>query len=114
MPKNIKIVDYMEKTGLDKFCNQGNGKGSIHYSVDAHLNVLPCYKMTVVNRRPIGSHLVYDLSITEPYSNFIAEGIVTHNCNKLPRMKYADKATWNRARVLPYESTFCHSVQMSF
>uniref|UniRef100_A0A6C0EK03 SF3 helicase domain-containing protein n=1 Tax=viral metagenome TaxID=1070528 RepID=A0A6C0EK03_9ZZZZ len=28
-------------------------------------------------------------------------------CNKLPRMKYADKAVWNRARVLPFESTFC-------
>ena len=28
-------------------------------------------------------------------------------CNKLPRMKYADKAVWNRVRVLPFESTFC-------
>lgn len=28
-------------------------------------------------------------------------------CNKLPRMKYADKATWNRVRVIPFESTFC-------
>ena len=28
-------------------------------------------------------------------------------CNKLPRMKYADKATWNRIRVIPFESTFC-------
>jgi P4 family phage/plasmid primase-like protien len=28
-------------------------------------------------------------------------------CNKLPRMKLADKAVWNRARVLPFESTFC-------
>lgn len=28
-------------------------------------------------------------------------------CNKLPRVKGADKAFWNRARVLPFESTFC-------
>ena len=28
-------------------------------------------------------------------------------CNKLPKMKYADKATWNRIRVIPFESTFC-------
>ena len=26
--------------------------------------------------------------------------------NKLPTMKYADKATWNRIRVIPFESTF--------
>lgn len=28
-------------------------------------------------------------------------------CNKLPRMKSADKAVWNRVRVIPFESTFC-------
>lgn len=28
-------------------------------------------------------------------------------CNKLPRMKYSDKATWDRVRVIPFESTFC-------
>lgn len=28
-------------------------------------------------------------------------------CNSLPRMKYADKATWNRVKVIPFESTFC-------
>ena len=27
-------------------------------------------------------------------------------CNKLPKMKYSDKATWNRIRVIPFESTF--------
>ena len=28
-------------------------------------------------------------------------------CNKLPRLKYSDKAVWNRIRVIPFESTFC-------
>lgn len=28
-------------------------------------------------------------------------------CNRLPRMKAADKAVWNRVRVIPFESTFC-------
>ncbi len=28
-------------------------------------------------------------------------------CNRLPRMKSADKAVWNRVRVIPFESTFC-------
>ena len=27
-------------------------------------------------------------------------------CNKLPNLKHADKATWNRVRVIPFESTF--------
>jgi P4 family phage/plasmid primase-like protien len=27
-------------------------------------------------------------------------------CNKLPKLKYADKATWNRFRVIPFEATF--------
>ena len=27
-------------------------------------------------------------------------------CNKLPAIKDADKATWNRVRVVPFESTF--------
>jgi P4 family phage/plasmid primase-like protien len=27
--------------------------------------------------------------------------------NKLPHLKYADKAVWNRVKVIPFESTFC-------
>ena len=28
-------------------------------------------------------------------------------CNRLPILKYADQATFNRVRVIPFESTFC-------
>jgi phage/plasmid-associated DNA primase len=28
-------------------------------------------------------------------------------CNRLPKIKAADKAVWNRVRVIPFESTFC-------
>ena len=28
-------------------------------------------------------------------------------CNKLPKLKYSDPATWNRVRVLPFETKFC-------
>jgi len=31
---------------------------------------------------------------------------LTFICNKLPKLKYSDKATWNRMRVIPFESTF--------
>jgi P4 family phage/plasmid primase-like protien len=27
-------------------------------------------------------------------------------CNKLPKLRYSDKATWNRIRVIPFESVF--------
>ena len=36
---------------------------------------------------------------------------LTFICNKLPRLKYSDKATWNRLRVIPFESTFVDSSQ---
>ena len=28
-------------------------------------------------------------------------------CNKLPRIRHADRAVWNHARVIPFEATFC-------
>ena len=30
-------------------------------------------------------------------------------CNKLPKLRYSDQATWNRIRVIPFESTFVDS-----
>ena len=36
---------------------------------------------------------------------------ITFICNKLPKLKYSDKATWNRLRVIPFESTFVDSEQ---
>lgn len=34
-------------------------------------------------------------------------------CNKLPKVKNADKATWNRVRVIPFEATFVPEDQCS-
>jgi len=36
---------------------------------------------------------------------------LTFICNKLPKLKYSDKATWNRLRVIPFESTFVEHEQ---
>lgn len=107
MTPSINLEKFLDSTGLDKFLNQGKGKGQINYSVHKDEDVLPCYKMIVVAKEDAGPKPVYDIVAEEPYSNFIANGIVTHNCNKLPRIKYADKAVWNRVRVIPFESTFC-------
>jgi len=32
--------------------------------------------------------------------------MISFICNKLPKLKYSDKATWNRFRVIPFEATF--------
>ena len=86
------VHEYMNKT---KFCTQVSNS-----------TTLPCYQMPVIKITKVGKRHVYDLNIEESYSNFIANGAITHNCNKLPRMKSADKAVWSRVRVIPFESTF--------
>jgi len=37
---------------------------------------------------------------------------LTFICNKLPKLKYSDQATWNRIRVIPFESTFVDSSEI--
>jgi phage/plasmid-associated DNA primase len=108
---SVNIDKYLEETKLINFCNQNNRKDDKvvekhHYSVDKDRTTLPCYQMTVVNIENVGKKHVYDINVEEPYSNFVAEGIVTHNCNKLPRLRFNLKATWNRLRVIPFEAVF--------
>ena len=111
----VNIEEYLNSTGLVNFCNQENMRKTStrdekhHYSVEKDRESLPCYEMGVIHIENVGKKHVYDLNVEEPYSNFIAEGIVTHNCNKLPKLRYSDKAVWNRIRVIPFESTFCRS-----
>ena len=76
--------NYLRETGLIKFINN-------HNYVKRKDTNLPCYKMRVINIKHAGKKRVYDLSIEEPFSNFIAEGIVSHNCNKLPKLNKSIK-----------------------
>ena len=69
-------------------------------------NNLACFSIQVIKVTETKKQLVYDIGIDNPYNNFLAEGVITHNCNRLPRFKGADKATWNRVRVIPFEATF--------
>ena len=104
---SISIKEYLDETNLFQFCNQGlKNRKYHHYSVSADRTTLPCYNMRVISIKNVGMKHVYDINIDEPYSNFLVEGTVTHNCNKLPRIKNADKAVWNRIRVISFESTF--------
>ena len=63
------------------------------------------FEIPVVYREFVGPKKVYDLSIEEPYSNFLANDIVVHNCNTPPKVP-SDDATWNRIRILDFESEF--------
>jgi len=106
MPSFIDIKEFLEENNLFQFMNQGLGKTIKHYSVDKDMDSLPCYKMQIINIENSGMKEVFDINVDEPYSNFLAEGISTHNCNKLIKIKHADKAFWNRVKVLPFETTF--------
>lgn len=102
---SVNYEKFMQENNLLQFINiEQNGKP--HYSVDKDADSLPVSSMLVVARKNIGKCDVFDINMDPKYSNFLAEGIVTHNCNKLPKLKYSDKATWNRIRVLPFEATF--------
>jgi phage/plasmid-associated DNA primase len=64
------------------------------------------YPSLVVKVVDAGKRQVYDLTIERPYSNFIAGGLVSHNCNEPPSIPGHDDATWNRVRLLDYDSKF--------
>lgn len=94
--KNYNKTDFNTKLYLD------NTKLN-----DFYHNKSPFYKLRVINKVNVDNVHVFDINVDEPYSNFIANGIVSHNCNKLPHIKGSnDKAIWTRVRVLPFESTF--------
>lgn len=63
-------------------------------------------RLLVVRVEDAGVKHVYDLTVEKPYSNFIANGLVSHNCNDLFKIPGQDDAMWERVRVLIYESEF--------
>lgn len=97
------IQSFMERTGLDAYINNSS---QVNYSVDADRMSLPTFYMPVICRQDAGMHQVYDLTIEKPYSNFVANGIISHNCNEPPKIPGHDDATWNRVRRLDFESRF--------
>lgn len=105
---SIDIKEYLQTTGLCNFVNNGSNH---HYSVNFDENVLPIYSMVVIGRKKAGIHPTYDITI-DKYSNFLAEGVVAHNCNLPPILPYDDKAVWNRIRVIPFEAVFLDFSEM--
>ena len=100
---NDVMKDFMDETDLFQFCNDGK---DTTYSVNIERTSLPTYKMRVIAVEEVGEKQVYDLTVEEPYSNFLANGIVSHNCNQPPRIPGHDEATWSRIRLLDHEAKF--------
>ena len=48
---------------------------------------------------------MYDISV-KSHHNFLANDTVSHNCNDPPKVPGNDIQTWNRIRVLDFESKF--------
>jgi intein/homing endonuclease/ribosomal protein L37AE/L43A len=52
---------------------------AVCYGVNRNCSALPTMKLRVVGRRPVGKQRVYDITV-EGINNFVANGIVSHNC----------------------------------
>ncbi len=110
--KNI-LEKHIETTGLYKFCNGGQDDDSkVNYSVKSDSSSLPTYTMTVIGREDTGEHQVYDLTVETPYSNYMTNGIISHNCNDCPSIPGYDDATWDRVKKLDFESKFVKPDQL--
>jgi len=76
-------IDYMEEIGAKQFFVSELNDGEVQYSVPRDKEVTPSFHKKVIHIENIGEHEVYDLSI-ENNHNFIANGVVVHNCEHDP------------------------------
>ena len=49
------------------------------YATKSNEGGLPTMNLKVIDIRPVGKHLVYDIEVDKIHS-FLANGIVAHNC----------------------------------
>jgi len=72
---------YFKKIGvLDWFVNENNtSHKSPTYAVDKDAIGLPTFQLEIISIEDIGEHQAYDLEIINT-ENFIANGVITHNC----------------------------------
>ena len=71
--------EYFEEIGtLDWFLEEED-KNSMNYGVERHNIGLPTMNLKVIDIRPAGMHEVCDIEV-ENTNNFIANGVVVHNC----------------------------------
>lgn len=71
------IENYLKLTeSYDRFVSNDNTKS---YSVKQDDTHSPCYYLSILNKKDIGKHAVYDIEVKNTH-NFVANGVVVHNC----------------------------------
>jgi len=73
-------VQYAEMIGALKWFNTGEGKV---YCVDRESVNIPCYNLSVLDRKDAGLQFVFDIEVNNAHS-FLANGAVVHNCSLYP------------------------------
>jgi DNA polymerase elongation subunit (family B)/intein/homing endonuclease len=71
------VEEYLKLTeSYDKFVT-GDTKKS--HSIKQDATYSPCYYLSILDKKDIGKHTVYDIEVKDTH-NFIANGAVVHNC----------------------------------
>jgi hypothetical protein len=76
------LVDFLTEIGARAWFNKHTPHGEsykVTYAVTQDAVVEPTFHLGVVDVRPVGERVVYDLTIDELHS-FVANGAVVHNC----------------------------------
>jgi DNA polymerase elongation subunit (family B)/intein/homing endonuclease len=71
------IEEYLKLTeSYDRFITDDNTKS---HAVKHDATYSPCYYLSILNKKNIGEHDVYDIEVKDTH-NFVANGTVVHNC----------------------------------
>ncbi|MBL9019232.1 MAG: aminomethyl-transferring glycine dehydrogenase [Myxococcales bacterium] len=75
------LMDFLAEIGASTWFNkQPSGDGyKVTYATSREAVVEPTFHLGVVDVRPAGEHVVYDLTVDKLHS-FVANGAVVHNC----------------------------------
>ena len=74
-------IDYINKTNTNNWFSFNSKEKK--YAVDQECNFIPSFKQKVIDIRPNGIQEVYDIEVDKVH-NFLANGIVSHNCSLYP------------------------------
>jgi glycine dehydrogenase len=76
------LKDFLQEIGADAWFNKHTPRGAsykVTYAVTQDAEVEPTFHLGVIDVRPVGEHVVYDITVDELHS-FVANGAVVHNC----------------------------------
>jgi DNA polymerase elongation subunit (family B) len=83
-----KVKEFLEETNTISWFEKGN------YSVKSDDQYIPTFKKKVIDVRVENKTEVYDIEV-ENVHNFIANGIVSHNCSLYPSTIIAYNISWD-------------------